>query len=71
MDYGVLVKWHSIPVIAVVLIVGGFLAIFGVDDGLTPTIIGAVFILVGGIFAGLYSGVTASQRAESRKLKRP
>jgi hypothetical protein len=70
MNYGVFARWHSIPVIAVVLVVGGFLAIFAVDDGLVPTIIGSMFILVGGNFAGFYTGFTASQRAESRKQKR-
>ncbi|WP_104165357.1 hypothetical protein [Cryobacterium sp. N22] len=58
-----LVRWHSNPVIAVVLIVGGFLILFTQHEDTVTDVLAAMFILIGGNFGGFYSGYMIGKRA--------
>lgn len=62
-----IVRWHANPVIALALIAGGFVILFTqVEDRLTD-LISALFILVGGVMGGFYTGYLASQRTRRKR----
>lgn len=62
-----IVRWHANPVIAVVLIAGGFVILFTQAEDRLTDLISALFILVGGIMGGFYAGYLASKRTRRKR----
>jgi hypothetical protein len=60
-------RWYALPLIAVVLVVSGFVMLIVLAEDPLTDMMAAAFILIGGVFAGLFTGVTVTERAGRKR----